>query len=318
MRADPDSWAYFRGRFVRMAEANISIATHALHYGTGVFEGIRAYETPDHGELYLLKLPEHFRRMVLSCRIARIDPGHTVEEMCEITRELVRRNGFREDIYIRPIAFKATPTIGLRLRGLEDAFAVFCLPLKEYIDSSGGLHCCVSSWVRPDDNALPVRAKITGAYINACLASDDARANGFDEAILLTADGHVSEAASANLFMVRDGELITSLRSDAILEGITRGAVIELAREMGIPVVERTIDRTELYVADELFFTGTALQIAPIVRVDHRPVGEGVPGPITLRLQEAYARIVRGEDPRHADWLSPVYGSTRARLTSPA
>lgn len=311
MKMDERGVVYFRGRFMPAGEAVVPVTTHALHYGTGCFEGVRGYWNDERGELYLLKLREHFQRMSRSARILRLDLGHGVDELCEITRELIRRNGFREDVYVRPIAFKSASTIKLALTGLEDGLAILAFPLGHYVDSSEGLHCCVSSWVRPDDNALPVRAKVTGSYINACLASDDARANGFDEAILLTAEGHVSEAASANLFMVRDGTLVTTPPSEAILEGITRAAVIELAQRLGLRVVERPVDRTELYAADELFLTGTAVEIAPVTRVDHRPVGAGTPGPVTTRLREAYTRAVRGGDASCAHWLTPVYEDAR-------
>lgn len=316
MKSDRSGVVFFRGQFLPYAEATLPITTHALHYGTGCFEGIRGYWHPERRELYLLKLREHYERMHRSCRIVKIRLPHGVDELCALTLELVRRNGWREDIYVRPIAFKAEASIRLGLRELEDAFAVFAFPMGAYVDRDRGLHCCVSSWVRPDDNALPVRAKVTGSYVNACLASDDARANGFDEALMLTADGHVSEAASSNLFMVRQGTLFTPPPSDGILEGITRAAVLEIARDLGIPAVERSIDRTELYAADEVFLTGTAVEVAPVIRIDHRPVGSGEIGPVTRRIREAYVRAARGEEPRYAHWLTPVYAGARAEAAT--
>lgn len=316
MESDRAGVVYFRGAFVPYAEATLPITTHALHYGTGCFEGIRGYWDPGRGELYLLKAPEHYRRMHRSCRILKIRLAHDVDELCRITAELIRRNGWREDVYVRPVAFKAAASIRLGLRELEDAFALFAFPMGAYVDRDRGLHCCISSWVRPDDNALPARAKVTGSYVNACLASDDARQNGFDEALMLTADGHVSEAASSNLFMVRDGTLVTPPPSDGILEGITRAAVLELARDLGIPAVERSIDRTELYAADEVFLTGTAVEVAPVTRIDHRPVGSGEIGPVTRRIREAYLRAVRGGDPRYAHWLTPVYAGAGAEAAA--
>lgn len=312
MRSDRAGVVFFRGRFMPYEEATLPITTHALHYGTGCFEGIRGYWHAARGELYLLKLREHYERMHRSCRILKIQLPYGVDELCRLTVELVRRNGWREDVYVRPIAFKAAASIRLGLRELEDAFAVFAFPMGAYVDRDRGLHCCVSAWVRPDDNALPVRAKVTGSYINACLASDEARQNGFDEAILLTADGHVSEAASSNLFVVRQGTLLTPPPSDGILEGITRAAVLEIARDLGIPVVERSIDRTELYAADEVFLTGTAVEVAPVTRIDHRPVGTGEIGPVTRRIREVYARAARGEEPRYAHWLQPVYATAES------
>ncbi len=299
--------AYFRGSFVPLAEASVSLATHALNYGTGCFEGIRAYWNGDHRQLYVVKLAQHYERLVRSCRVLRIDPGLTVESMVEVTLELLRRNGFRQDAYIRPLAFKGGLTLKLALTGVEDAFGIYCLPMGEYLDTGRGLHACVSSWFRLDDNALPPRAKVTGAYINASLASDEAQINGFDEAIMLTPDGHVAEGSSCNLFMVRDGVVITSPLTDGILEGITREVILGLARDLGYPVLERSIDRTELYVCDELFFCGTGVQVAPVTRVDHRPVNDGLPGPVTIRIQQAYFDAVRGREPRYRDWLTPVY-----------
>ena len=302
-----EGYAYFRGKIMPLAEATISIATHALHYGTGVFEGIRAYYSKEEDQLYCLKLREHYERMQNSCRIIRINLGLSTDELCEITLEMLRANQFREDVYIRPIAFKASTGIGLKLTGLEDAFAVYAFPIGEYLDTTKGLHCMVASWFRPEDNSMPVRAKLCGAYVNSCLASDDAKLNGFDEANQLTQDGHVSEGSSCNLFLVRNGQIITSPVSDAILEGITRSTILTLARDLGYETVERKIDRTELYIADELFFVGTGVQVAPITRVDHRPIGDGRAGKITLHIQESYFKAVRGHDPRYRDWLTPVY-----------
>lgn len=311
-----EGFAWVDGQVVPLAEARVSLATHALHYGTGCFEGIRAYYSQDDDELYVLKMPEHYRRMAESCRILRINPGLTPEEMGRATLDLLRHAGLRRDLYIRPLAYKAGLALGLGLSTVADAFAVYCVPLGAYHATQEPLHCCVSAWVRPDDNALPVRAKVTGAYINACLASDDARLNGFDEAILLTADGHVSEAASSNLFMVRGGRLVTPPVSEAILEGVTRNTVIDLAREMGYEVEERKIDRTELYTAEELFLTGTAVEIRAIGRVDHRPVAGGSEGPITRRIRETYEAAVRGRDPRYRSWLTPVFSAAPAPAQS--
>jgi len=300
--------AFMGEDFVPLAQAQVNIATHALNYGTGCFEGIRAYWNAEHEQLYVLKMREHYQRLQASARILKLQLAYTVDELGEITLELLRRNGYRQDVYIRPLLFKSAPEISLKLTGVADTFAVFCMPLGDYLDTSAGLKCCTSSWVRLNDNALPARAKATGAYINACLASDDARQSGFDEAIVLTADGHVSEGASANLFLVREGTLITSPVSDSILEGITRQAVLELAaEELQVPIEVRSIDRTELYVADELFFCGTGVQIAPITSVDHRLIGDGKPGKITRELQRLYFAAVRGNNPKYASWVVPVY-----------
>lgn len=300
--------AYMNGEIIPLEEAQVNIATHALNYGTGCFEGIRAYWNSEEDELYVLKMKEHYERMVNSCRILKIDPGLSAGEMGRITLELLRANSYRQDVYIRPLAFKSGRRIKLGLTGIDDAFGIFCVPMGDYLDTGRGLRMCVSSWVRLDDNALPARAKVTGAYINACLATDEAVSNGYDEAIMLTPDGHVSEAASANLFMVRRGRLITTPVTDAILEGVTRDAVLEIATvELDLMPEIRSIDRTELYVADELFICGTGVQVGAVVEVDGRVIADGKPGPLTKTLQATYFDAVRGRNPRFLSWLSPVY-----------
>lgn len=302
-----DSYAYFRGEFIPLSQANVSIATHALNYGTGCFEGIRAYWNPQRKQLYGLKVREHYERMANSCRILKIKLPHSPAELTEITRKLLEMNDYRQDVYIRPLAFKATTAIGVKLTGLEDAFGIFTVPMGDYLDTQKGLHLAVSSWTRLDDNSIPTRAKVTGSYINAALAVDDARAAGYDDCVMLTPDGHVAEGSSCNLFMVRDGKVITSPVTEAILEGITRRALLGLAADLGYPTEVRPIDRTELYIADEVFLVGTGVQVAPVTRVEHRPVGNGELGPITRRIQETYFAAVRGDNPRYADWLTPVY-----------
>ena len=302
-----DTWVYYDGRVMRYRDAHVGLMTHALHYGTGCFEGIRAYWNAEQGRLYALRLREHYRRLRDSARILRIELPHPTDELCELTVDLLRRNGFREDVYVRPIAYKAEETIGVRLHGLRDGFAVYLAPMGPYVDTESGLRCMVSSWRRVDDNAAPARAKVTGIYINSALAKSEAMENGFDEAIVLTHDGHVSEGSAENLFIVRDGSLITPSPSDNILEGITRGAIIHLAsEEMGLPIVERSIDRTELYVADEVFLCGTGAQVAPVTEIDRRRVGDGEPGPVTLRLQSLYFDACKGRLPKYADWLTQV------------
>ncbi|HXF58133.1 MAG TPA: branched-chain amino acid transaminase [Actinomycetota bacterium] len=301
--------AYFEGRFVPLEEARVSIATHAFNYGTATFEGIRAYWNEDRGELYLVKLREHYRRLLDSARLLRIDVGKTLDDLCELTVELLRRNGYREDVYVRPIAYKATRAIKVGLLGFEDAFCCYTAPMAEYLPIDRGLSVTVSGWRRNDDNAIPSRAKITGSYVNAALAVADAEEAGFDEAILLTADGHVSEASAANIFLVLGGRLVTPAVADDILVGITRGAVMELAARLGVPVTERRVDRSELYVADEIFLCGTGVQVAPVTRVDGRPVGEGKVGELTRAVQDLYLRAVHGEVEEFLGWLTPVYGA---------
>jgi branched-chain amino acid aminotransferase len=231
-----------------------------------------------------------------------------VDELCSVSTELVRKNGFRQDTYIRPIAFKSSEEIGVRLHNLRDSFAIYVTPYGNYVDIERGIRCMVSSWRRIDDNVAPARAKITGIYVNSALAKTEAMENGCDEAIMLTQDGHVCEGSAENIFLVRDGRVITPPAYDNILEGITRNALIQLMRsEMGLEVIERSVDRSELYVADEVFLCGTGAQIAPVVEIDHREVADGIAGPIVSRLQKVYFDIVRGRNPKYKDWLTAVY-----------
>lgn len=301
---------YFDGEFVPQERAVVPITTHALHYGTGCFEGMRAYWNASREELYVLKLAEHIDRFFRSCTIVRIKPSFTQEEMHDIVLELLRRNRYTSDVYIRPIAFKSASTIKVTLSSLADSFAIYAMPFGHYVHQEAGLRVCLSSWRRIDDNAIPARAKVTGSYVNAALASDDAVRLGFDEALMLTHDGNLAEASSANVFLVRNGRLITPAVSENILEGITREALITLARqELGLEVEERTVARTEVYVADEIFLSGTGVQIEPVVEVDGRPVGKGTAGAITGHLQSLYAAAVRSRIPAYASWCTPVYRS---------
>lgn len=299
---------FFRDAFVPYSEAKVSVLCHGLNYGTGCFEGIRGYWSAAKEEMFLLKMAAHFERIHQSARILHMQIKYSVPELCDLARELVRKNKFREDIYIRPLLFMGDERIGVRLHGLTTEFTMFAVPMGDYIDTKG-IRCSSSSWRRIDDNAVPARAKITGAYINSALAKTEAHNKGFDEAIFLNTDGHVSEGSAMNLFMVRDGKLITPAVNHNILEGVTRKAVMTIAHaELGVAVEERSIDRTEMYICDELFLCGTGAQIAPVIEVDNRKVGgTGVIGPITRRVMEVYNRAVHGEDPRFSDWLSPVY-----------
>jgi branched-chain amino acid aminotransferase len=304
----PDSVVFFDGAFMPLSNATVSIATHALHYGTGCFEGIRAYWNEERSELYVLKLEEHVKRFFRSCGLLRIKPAFSHAEMADIILEVLRQNRFRSDVYIRPLAFKSSQTIKLTLSPLDDSFAVFAFAFGHYAHREGGLRVGLSTWRRIDDNAIPTQAKVTGSYVNASLASDDATLAGFDEAIMLNGDGTLAEASSSNIFLVRKGRLLTPPVSDTILEGITRDAVLELARDgIGIPVEERSIARSELYVADEMFLSGTGVQIEPVVEVAGKPVGSGYPGAVTTRLQLLYADAVRNRTPRYSEWCTPTY-----------
>jgi branched-chain amino acid aminotransferase len=305
---DPDRLVcFFGGEYVPLAEAKVSIMTHAFLYGTAVFEGIRAYWNEDRGQLYALKVREHVERMRDSARVMLMADIPPVEVLSEQVVEVLRRNGFREDAYVRPSVYKSTRAIGVRLHGLEHAYYILSIPFGDYVDTAVGVRIGTVSWRRTGDACIPSRAKIVGSYVNPAFSKTEAMLNGFDEALVLADNGHVSEGSAENIFVVRGGLLVTPPVSDDILEGITRAGIIEIAAELGIPVVERSIDRSEIYIADEAFFCGTGAQISPIIEVDHRPVGSGAVGPITRRIKDRYFDIVRGNVPAYAHWLTPVY-----------
>jgi branched-chain amino acid aminotransferase len=314
--ANPATVVWFNNQFVPLAEANVNILTHALNYGTGVFEGIRGYYDDRQQELYLVRPREHYDRWKRNAGILRIEIPRSAEELAALTAELCRRNHFRSHVYVRPLAYKSSARIGVA-PDQSDAFAITPVPFGDYFDSLKGLKAGVVSWRRLEDTAIPGRAKICGAYVNSALATDEARRSGHDEAIFLTESGHVAEGATCNIFMVRNGRLFTPPGTDNILEGITRASIIELARnEMKMEVVERSISRSELYGCDELFFTGTAVEVAPIVRIDHRPVGVGEVGPIAARLRGLYTDATRGRLPQYRSWLWPVYRTSASEIAA--
>lgn len=301
-------WAFFRGELVPLRDARVSVMTHAFNYGTAVFEGIRAYWNADEGQLYALELVPHYERLKASARLLMMEIPYTAEQLAANTVEVLRRCGVREDAYVRPIVYKSSETIGVRLHNLEADVVIFAVPFGQYIDTEGGIRAQVSSWRRTDDNAIPARGKITGAYVNGALAKSEAQLNGFDEAIVLTQDGHVSEGSAENLFIVKGGRLITPPVTDNILEGITRRRLMQIARErLEVPAEERSIDRTELYTADEVFLCGTGAQLSPVVEIDRRMIGNGRPGPITRQLHDIYFEAVRGKVEAFRDWLTPIY-----------
>lgn len=302
----PQRMAYFQGQFMPLEEAKIGIMTHAFLYGTACFEGVRGNWNADDETLYLFRVKEHYQRLRRSCNILRIGLKQGDDELCDITSELVSRSGYGEDVYIRPIAYKSEEAIGPRMHDVGDDFLCFVIPFGAYLDDSG-IRCMTSTWRRVDDLGIPARAKVNGLYINSAMAKTEALENGFDEAIMLDDRGHISEGSGENIFIIRDGKLITPPPSDNILEGITRDSVITIARdEFGIPTVERSIDRSEIYVADECFMTGTAAHLTAVIEVDRRPVGAGVPGDITKRLHERYYDAMHGREEKYAKWLIPV------------
>lgn len=300
-------YAYFKGSIIPQEEAKIGLLCHGFNYGTGCFEGIRAYWNAEHEELYILHLDAHMRRLRQSAKILYMGINQSHEELLEITRELLKRNDYRQNTYIRPTVYKEDEIMGVRLHGLTDALSIYAIPMGQYVDTDAGLKVGVASWRRIDDNMIPARAKVTGAYINSALAKTEAHLNGFDEAIFLNQNGHVSEGSAENIFIVRNGTLVTPAQTENILEGITRASIVELAkRELGLTIETRAIDRTELYCADEMFLCGTGAQIAWVREVDHRKLSDEM-GPITRKLTDLYQAAVHGELPQYRHWLTPVY-----------
>ncbi len=301
---------FMNGEFIAAERGVISVRTHAFAYGTGCFEGIRGYWNEEDQQVYLFRLREHYERLHRSCNVLQMSLPYTVDQLIEISIELVRRNDQREDVYLRPVMYKGDVTLGVRLHNVADHFLLTSEPQGNYIDTSG-LRCGVSSWRRIDDNAIPARAKVCGGYVNSALAKSEAMQNGFDEAIMLTSEGHVSEGSAENIFLVMNGEFVTPASTENILLGITRDTVIKLGqRELGFITRERVIDRTELYAADEIFLCGTGAQIAPVVSVDHRPIGNGKVGPIGRKLQDLYFDVVRGKRSEYREqWCTSVYAA---------
>jgi branched-chain amino acid aminotransferase len=301
-------YAFFRKQFVPLAEAKVGILTHALHYGTACFEGIRGNWNDEQEQLFLFRVKDHYERMLGNCRILKISLPYSADEMCQLTVKLVEKSGYREDVYIRPLAYKSSEVVGVRLHDLDDDFLIIVVTLSAYLNADEGVRCCTSSWRRVDDTMIPARGKITGIYVNSALAKTEANEHGFDEAILLNHDGHVAEGSGENIFFVLDGKLVTPPSSDNILLGVTRDTVIQLARnELGIETLEVSVDRTELYLADEVFFTGTAAHVSPVLEIDHRPVGDGKIGKVTKELQRLYFDVIKGKNPKYLHWCTPAY-----------
>lgn len=300
-------YIYIKGEYIESSNAMIPVRSHAFLYGTSVFEGIRAYYNKDENQMYAFRVKEHYQRLLNSAKVMWMNPTNSIEEYCSITKELLKKNNYREDAYIRPTLYKSSQKVGPTLTDNEDSFLIFTTPFGDYFDGNKGLKLCVSSWRRTSDNAIPPRAKISGAYANAALIKTDAHNSGFDDAIVLSEDGHVTEGSAMNIFLIKNGKLITSSQTDDILIGITRNTVIELAKELNIPVEERCIDRTELYLADEVFCCGTGAQIVHVESIDHRPIGDGNIGNITRQIQSLYFDVVRGKVEKFKDWCTPIY-----------
>ena len=304
----PQSLAFFRGNIVPIEDARVSVMTHALHYGTAVFEGIRGNWNEEDGKLYVFRMAEHYDRLLQGCRMMLMDIPYDTEALCSITVELLQSCGYKQDLYIRPLAYKSEELVAnLKLQELDSDFTLIAVPFGAYIEAEGAIHCTTSSWRRIDDTIIPPRVKISGHYVNSILAKTEATLSGFDEAIMLTPDGDVSEGSGENLFLVSNGRIFTPPVSDNNLTGITRDSAITLAREeLGIDVVERVIRRSELYLADEVFLTGTAAHITPVGSLDRRPIGDGEVGPITQRLLDIYVGLIKGANPKYKDWCTEI------------
>lgn len=299
-------FAFFKGAVVPIEEAKVSIMSQVVNYGIGAFGGIRGYWNDENKQLYVFRLDDHYRRVLNSAKLFNAVLPYDVADLKTITLDLIRRENYREDVYVRPLIYNATEDITPRLYDVDFQFACFTRPQGNYIRLE--VSACTSSWRRLDDNIIPSRGKITGGYVNSAFAKSEAHWNGYDEAIVLNQDGHVAEGSAMNLFIIREGRLRTPAITDNILEGITRNTMLELAqKELGIEVVERSIDRSELYIADEVFFCGTGAQVASVTSIDHRPVGNGKIGAITKQMQELYFGLVRGKNPKYMPWLTPVY-----------
>jgi branched-chain amino acid aminotransferase len=298
------SYAFFRNSIIPLAEAKMGVMTNFMHYGTGVFEGIRGNWNAEKKEMFVFCLQEHYERLHKGCQVLNIKLPYSIEDMCRLTVEVVAKCGFEEDVYIRPLAYKSSESLGVRLHDLDGDFLVFAFPWGRYLDTDKA-RCCVSSWRFPAE--VP-RAKLTGLYVTNAMAKTEAVGKGYDEAIMLTPDGYVAEGSGENIFLVSDGQLVTPASYDGILMGITRSVVMKLAEaELGIKTVERHIARVELYNADECFMTGTAAHITPIAEVDNRKVGDGEIGPVTRKLQKIYGDVIKGNHPGYLNMCTPVF-----------
>lgn len=287
-------------------DAKVSIATHALQYGTGCFAGIRGYLDHDGTSINIFRLPEHTRRLVQSGMILRAELPYGPDEIGQIIVDLVKKNAPKQNVYLRPFIYKAGLELTPKLKGIKDELAIYMMPLGDYLDLANPIRLGVSSWQRIEDDIIPSRAKITGGYINSSLAKDEAAEAGYDDAIMLNREGKVAEASGANLFIVRNGSLVTAPITADILEGITRRSLVEFARDAGITVEERAIDRSELYISEEVFLCGTGVQIAAVGWIDGRPIAGGTRGPITEMLQNTFFTLVRGEESPYRRYVTHI------------
>ena len=305
MRTKGAEFIWFDGKFVKWEDATIPVMSHVLHYGTSVFEGIRGYFARNN--LYIFRLKEHMERLHRSARVYSFALNYSTKDLCNATIDLLRRISITESCYIRPLTFVGTHGIDLNITKDSPTHTVIIIfPFAKYFKGEG-INVCVSSWRRIHDTFTPPMAKAAGNYLNSILATQESRRNGYDESILLDAEGNVSEAAGENIFIVRDKKIYTPFTADSVLEGITRDSAITIVRDMGYELTERPIVRTELYMADELFLTGTAAEIIAITNVDGIQVGDGREGPVTRSIREMYTKIASAEIEEYLGWLTPVW-----------
>ena len=304
----PESLAHFKGQIVSAKDANVNIMTHALHYGTAVFEGIRGNWNDDEQKMFVFRMHEHYVRLLQGAKMLMMDIPYSADDLCDITIDLIKKSQYKQDLYIRPLVYKSEELVAnLKLQELGSDFALMMVPFGAYLESDGALRCCTSSWRRVDDTIIPPRVKISGHYVNSILAKTEATLAGFDEAILLNFDGSVSEGSGENLFMLKDDELITPSETENCLLGITRNCVFEIAsNEFGIDIKSRKIHRSEIYLSDEVFLTGTAAHITSVGQLDNRNINDGKIGPLTKKIQDKYFKIVKGEDSKYLKWCTEV------------
>lgn len=308
-------FAYFKGKIRPYSEAKVGVLTHALNYGTAVFGGMRGYWNQDEEQMFLFRPFDHFKRLLDSARLLMMEFDLTPQSLTQVAIDLLHAEDYRCNVYLRPLAYKSDEIIGVKLHGLQNELSIIAIPFERYVTNDTDAHVTFSSWRRLDDNMIPARGKISGAYANSAFIKTDAVLSGFDEALVLNQDGHISEGSAMNIFMVRNGVVVTPPVTDNILEGITRRSAIELLRqELGMTVIERSIDRTEVYLCEEFFMTGTAAQVTAVTKVDHRPIGSGGLGPVTEQLRQAFSDAVYGRNPKYRHWLTPVY----AKVAEPA
>ena len=304
----PESLVHFKGKIVSVKDANVNIMTHALHYGTAVFEGIRGNWNEDEQRMFVFRMHEHYVRLLQGAKMLLMDIPYSADDLCEITIDLIKKSQYQQDLYIRPLVYKSEELVAnLKLQELSSDFALMMVPFGAYLESDGALKCCTSSWRRIDDTIIPPRVKISGHYVNSILAKTEATLAGFDEAIMLTQDGYVSEGTGENLFLINQNTLITPPVADNNLTGITRDSAIKIAKEeLGFHILERRIRRSELYFADEVFLTGTAAHIQSVGQLDNRDIGDGLPGKITNQINEVYQQVIRGNNRKYRNWCTEI------------